>query len=206
MTSNRVERRLAAIFAADMVGYSRLMEIDEVSVIARQKNHREELIDPKIAAHDGRIVKLMGDGMLVEFASVVDAVQCGMEIQQEMAIREADVPEDRRICFRVGINLGDIIIDGDDILGDGVNIAARLEGLAEPGGVCISDVVHQSVFGKVDFAFKEMGEQKVKNIARPIRAFSILSSDRDMDSANAETTIEIAQLRSHRLQYWHSTI
>ena len=192
MTSNRVERRLAAIFAADMVGYSRLMEIDEVSVIARQKNHREELIDPKIAAHDGRIVKLMGDGMLVEFASVVDAVQCGMEIQQEMAIREADVPEDRRICFRVGINLGDIIIDGDDILGDGVNIAARLEGLAEPGGVCISDVVHQSVFGKVDFAFKEMGEQKVKNIARPIRAFSILSSDRDMDSANAETTIEIA--------------
>ena len=189
MALERVERRLAAIFAADMVGYSRLMEIDEESVIARQKNHREELIDPKITAYDGRIVKLMGDGMLVEFASVVDAVQCGMAIQQEMAKREANVPEDRRISYRVGINLGDIIIDGDDILGDGVNIAARLEGLADPGGVCVSDVVHQSVAGKVDFAFKDMGEQKVKNIARPIRAFSILSKFRKDDLGS---TIEVA--------------
>jgi len=174
VASERVERRLTAIFAADMVGYSRLMEVDEQDVIKRQSEHRKELIDPSFAKYDGRIVKLMGDGMLVEFASVVDAVQCAVEIQQEMTAREAGVPADRRICYRVGINLGDIVIDGDDILGDGVNVAARLEGLALPGGICISDVVHQSVVGKIGVAFEDLGEQKVKNIERPLKVFRVL--------------------------------
>ncbi len=138
------QRRLAAIFAADMVGYSRLMEADERGTIARQKAHRNELIDPEIAANNGRIVNTMGDGLLVEFASVVDAVECAVAIQRAMAEREADVPEERRIQYRVGVNLGDVVIDGDDILGDGVNVAARLEGLAEPGGICLSGLVRQS--------------------------------------------------------------
>ena len=130
-----VERRLAAILAADVVGYSRLMGEDEPGTLARLQAHRRELIDPKIAAHHGRMVKLMGDGALVEFASVVDAVECAAEIQRGMALRNADLPEDRRIEFRVGINLGDVIVEGDDIYGDGVNVAARLEALAEPGGI-----------------------------------------------------------------------
>ncbi len=135
MAQPEVTRRLAAIFAIDMVGYSRLMEVDEEDTIARQKAHRTELIDPTIAEYRGRIVKLMGDGALVEFSSVVDAVKCAVVVQRAMAGREADVPEDRRIRYRIGVNTGDIVIDGDDILGDGVNIAARLEGLAEPGGI-----------------------------------------------------------------------
>jgi len=173
MAEERVHRRLSAIFAADMVGYSGLVEADEEGTIARQKRHRKELIEPKIAGYDGRIVKLMGDGMLVEFASVVDAVRCAIEVQQAMVAREADVPEGRRIRYRVGVNLGDIVIDGDDILGDGVNVAARLEGLAAPGGVCVSDAVHQSVVGKIDLAFEDLGEQQVKNIKRPIRAYGL---------------------------------
>ncbi len=164
MAEDRVQHRLAAIFAADMVGYSRLMEADETGTIARQKAHRAELVDPEIATHGGRIVKTTGDGMLVEFGSVVAATECAVAIQRAMADREAEVGEQRRIQYRVGINMGDIVIDGDDILGDGVNVAARLEGLAEPGGVCISDVVHQSVAGKIDLAFEDLGEQQVKNI------------------------------------------
>jgi TolB-like protein len=152
-----------------MVGYSRLMEADEEGTIARQKAHRKELIDPKISEHDGRIVKLMGDGMLVEFASVVDAVRCAVEVQQAMAEREADVPDDCRIAYRVGVNLGDIVIEGDDILGDGVNVAARLEALADPGGICISAKVFEEVRARLDIAFEDLGEQKVKNINRPVR-------------------------------------
>ena len=131
-----MERRLAAILLTDMVGYSRLMGLDEEGTIARQKAHREEIIDPKISAHGGRIVKTTGDGVLVEFPSVVDAVQCAVSMQEAMAECEAEISEDRRIQYRIGINLGDIVIDGDDILGDGVNVAARLEGLAKPGGIC----------------------------------------------------------------------
>ncbi len=164
MAEDRVERRLVAILAADMVGYSRLMEADETGTIARQKAHRAELVDPEIASRGGRIVKTTGDGMLVEFGSVVDATECAVAIQRAMAEREAEVGEERRIQYRIGINLGDIVIDGDDILGDGVNVAARLEGLAEPGGVCISDVVHQSVAGKLDVAFEDLGEQQVKKL------------------------------------------
>ena len=157
-----------------MVGYSRLMEADETGTITRQKAHRAELIDPEIATHGGRIVKTTGDGMLVEFPSVVDATECAVAIQRAMAEREAEIGAERRIQYRIGINLGDIVIDGEDILGDGVNIASRLEGLAEPGGVCISDVVHQSVTGKLDVAFEDLGEQQVKNIAKPLRVYSVL--------------------------------
>jgi adenylate cyclase len=142
---NRVERKLAAILAADIAGYSRLMGADEEGTLARLKAHRRELIDPKIAQHQGRIVKTTGDGMLAEFASVVEAVQCAVEVQQAMIARNRDLPPDKRIVFRVGINLGDIIVDEGDVYGDGVNVAARLEALAEPGEVCVSQAVHDQV-------------------------------------------------------------
>jgi adenylate cyclase len=170
----REERRLAAILAADMVGYSRLMEADESGTIARQKAHRQELIDPEIAAHNGRIVKTTGDGLLVEFASVVDATECAVVIQRAMAEREKDVPEERRIQYRIGINLGDIVIDGDDILGDGVNVAARLEGLAEPGGICVPRKVIEEVRNKLDVGFEFLGDQSIKNIKKPIPVYRIL--------------------------------
>ena len=166
-----MERRLAAILAADMVGFSHLMELDEEGTVRRQKTHRREMIDPTTSEHHGHIVKTTGDGMLVEFASVLDAVQCAVEIQTAMAAREADTPEDDRIRYRIGINLGDIIFDDDDIFGDGVNVAARLETLAEPGGICISDVVHQSVFDKLDMSYKDLGSQRVKNISKPIHVW-----------------------------------
>ena len=159
--------------AADVAGYSRLMGTDEEGTLAALKAIRGELGDPKIAEHRGRIVKTTGDGLLVEFASVVDAVRCAVEVQRGMAERNADVPADKRIEFRFGIHQGDIIIDDGDIFGDGVNLAARLEGLAEPGGICVSRVVHDEVRDKLDFAFDDMGEQKVKNIARPMRVFAV---------------------------------
>jgi TolB-like protein/class 3 adenylate cyclase len=169
----RVERRLAAILAADVAGYSRLMGEDEEGTLAALKAIRRELADPKIAEHRGRIVKTTGDGLLVEFPSVVDAVRCAVELQREMALRNAEVPETRRIEFRIGINLGDIIIDEHDIYGDGVNVAARLEALAEPGGICVSRVVRDQVRDKVDLSFEDLGEQQVKNIARPVHVYRI---------------------------------
>ena len=174
MASERATRRLAAILAADVVGYSRLMAADEAGTLAALKAHRKELIDPKTAEHSGRIVKLMGDGALVEFASVVDAVECAVAIQRGMGERNAGIPEDRRIVFRIGINLGDIIIDGDDIYGDGVNVAARLEGLAEPGGICISSSAREQVIDKVPVRFADLGEQSMKNIERPIRIYYVV--------------------------------
>ena len=174
MATERVERRLAAILAADVAGYSRLMGADEEDTLARLKALRRELADPKIKEHRGRIVKTTGDGLLIEFASVVDAVRCAVEVQREMAERNADVPSDRRIEFRMGINLGDIMKDGLDIYGDGVNVAARLEALAEPGGICVSRVVRDQVRDKLTFSFEDMGEQQVKNIARPVRVHRIL--------------------------------
>jgi adenylate cyclase len=173
LATDRVERRLAAILAADVAGYSRLMGADEEATLARLKAVRRELADPKVKEHRGRIVKTTGDGLLLEFASVVDAVRCAVEVQREMAERNADVPPDRRIELRMGINVGDIIKDGRDIHGDGVNVAARLEALAEPGGICVSRVVRDQVRDKLDFAFEDMGEQQVKNIARPIRVHRI---------------------------------
>jgi len=171
MPEERVQRRLAAILAADVVGYSRLIRVDEEGTLARLRALRSEIIDPKIAKHNGRIVKLMGDGMLAEFASVVDAVRNAIEVQQSVTEREASVSEDRRIVFRVGINLGDVVVDGDDIHGDGVNVAARLEGMANPGGICVSGAVHDQVRDRIDVAFEDLGEQQIKNIDRPIRAW-----------------------------------
>src|ERR1700736_4218870 len=166
-------RRLAAIMAADVAGYSRLMGADEEGTLAALKAIRRELGDPKIAEHRGRIVKTTGDGVLVEFPSVVDAVRCAVELQREMALRNDGVLKERRIEFRIGINLGDIIIDEHDIYGDGVNVAARLEALAEPGGICVSRVVRDQVRDKVEFGFEDLGEQQVKNIARPVRVYRI---------------------------------
>jgi class 3 adenylate cyclase/pimeloyl-ACP methyl ester carboxylesterase len=177
MESKAMQRRLAAVLAADVVGYSRLMGIDEVGTLASLKAHRRELTDPAITAHHGRIVKTTGDGALIEFASVVDAVACAVAIQRGMMSRNADVPEDKRIVFRIGINVGDIIIDGDDIFGDGVNIAARLETLCEPGGVCISRAANEQIRGKLSLAFADLGEQTVKNIANAIGVFGLASKD-----------------------------
>jgi TolB-like protein/class 3 adenylate cyclase/tetratricopeptide (TPR) repeat protein len=168
MSSERVERRLAAILAGDIAGYSRLMGTDEEGTLRQLKAHRKELVDPKITEHRGRIVKTTGDGILVEFVSVVDAVRCAVEIQRGMVERNVEVPSEQRIQFRIGINVGDIISDAGDIYGDGVNVAARLEALAAPGGICVSRVVHDQVRDKLSFGFEDMGEQTVKNIARPI--------------------------------------
>src|ERR1041384_4084020 len=173
MGEERVERRLAAILAADVAGYSRLMGVDEEGTLADLKGHRRAVLDPKITEHRGRIVKTTGDGFLVEFASVVDAVRCAVDIQRQMTERNIAVPAERRVEFRIGLNVGDIIIDDKDIYGDGVNIAARLEALAEPGGICVSRVVRDQVRDKLAFAFEDMGEQQVKNIARPVRAHRI---------------------------------
>ena len=173
MSERKVERRLAAILAADVVGYSRLVGEDEEGTLERLKVLRRAVADPKIKEHRGRVVRTMGDGLLVEFASVVDAVRCAVEVQREMALRNADLPADRRIEFRIGINLGDIIKDGREIYGDGVNVAARLEALATPGGICVSRVVRDQVRDKLGFAFDDRGEQQVKNIARPVRVFDV---------------------------------
>ncbi len=166
-----MERRLAAIMAADVVGYSRLIRADEEGTIAALKTLRAGLIDPKIAEHRGRIVKLMGDGMLVEFASIVDAVHAAVETQQAVSDHNSDIPADKRIELRIGINLGDVVIDGDDIQGDGVNVAARLEGMAEPGGICISGMVYEGVRDRIDVPFEDLGNQEVKNIDRPVRVW-----------------------------------
>ena len=163
----QTNRRLAAVLAADVVGYSRLMSADEDGTHAALKRHRETVFDPAVAQHKGRIVKLIGDGTLVEFASVVDAVKCALAIQRSINARPQ--PNDDGIVLRIGINLGDVIIDGDDIYGDGVNVAARLEPLAEPGGVCVSGVVNESIGNRIDVSFTDGGEFVVKNISRPIR-------------------------------------
>jgi adenylate cyclase len=172
-----MERRLSAIMAADVVGYSRLMSVSEVGTLTALKDHRNQLIDPKIAQHQGRIVKLTGDGMLVEFPSVVNAVECACHIQREMRSRNADVPKDRRIEFRVGINLGDVIVEDDDIFGDGVNVASRIEGVAKPGGVAVSSAVRDNIGNKLDLVFEDRGEQELKNIGFPVRVYDIHISD-----------------------------
>jgi adenylate cyclase len=173
-----MERRLAAILLTDMVGSSRLMGLDEEGTIARQKAHRAEVFDPKISDHSGRIVKSTGDGLLVVFPSVVDAVKCAVEVQTELQERDVDLPGDRRIKYRIGINLGDIVVDGDDILGDGVNVAARLEALAEPGGICVSGSVYDHLAGKLDVVFEDAGEQTVKNVSRPVRVWHWAGQER----------------------------
>lgn len=176
----RVERRLAAVLAADVAGYSRLMGRDEQRTLADLKRFRRSLVDPEIVAHRGRIVKTSGDGMLVEFASVVEAVDCAVSVQRGMAVQNTDVPQDRRIEFRVGVHIGDIIIDDDDIFGDGVNIAARLEGIAEPGGICISRQVYDQIEGKLPLICQPLGPQKLKNISRAVEAYAISFDGADM--------------------------
>jgi TolB-like protein len=177
MTTATVTRRLTAILAADVVGYSRLMGADEEGTHERFKAHLVELLDPKIREHHGRIVKTTGDGVLAEFASVVDAVRCAGEIQRAMADRDLDLAEERRLRFRIGVNLGDVIVDGGDIYGDGVNIAARLEGLAAPGSICVSGTVRDHIGDRLPYAFEDMGEQSVKNIARPVRVYALRPGD-----------------------------
>ncbi|MEY8841804.1 adenylate/guanylate cyclase domain-containing protein, partial [Cribrihabitans sp. XS_ASV171] len=168
-----MERHLCAILAADIVGFSRLVEADETGVLTRQRAHLSEFLRPAIERHRGRIVKLMGDGILVEFSSAVEAVSCAIEVQREMPLREAAQAEPDRICYRIGINLGDVVIEGDDILGTGVNIAARLEQAAEPGGICISGTVYDQLGALPGLNVTSMGELEVKNIERPVRAYAI---------------------------------
>jgi class 3 adenylate cyclase len=169
-----MERRLAAIVATDVVGYSRLMAADEAGTHARLKALRKDFLEPKTAEHHGRVVKLTGDGALIEFASVVDAVECAAALQNGVAERQAELPQDQRIAFRIGINIGDIIIEDGDIYGDGVNIAARLEGLADPGGICVARNVYNQVKGKVAFGFEPLGEHRVKNIPEPVTVYRLL--------------------------------
>ena len=173
MATTTATRRLTAILAADVAGYSLLMGADEEGAHERLRGHLRELVDPKIKEHRGRIVKTTGDGVLAEFASVVDAVRCAGEIQRGMADRDLDLAQERRLRFRIGVNLGDVIVDGDDIYGDGVNIAARLEGLAAPGGVCVSGTVRDHIGDRLPYAYEDMGQQSVKNIAQPVRVYAV---------------------------------
>ena len=182
-----MERRLAAILVADVVGYSRLIRVDEEGTIAALKALRADLVDPKLAEHHGRIVKLMGDGMLAEFPSVVDAVRAAVETQLAVTEHNSALPEDMRIEFRIGINLGDVLIDGDDIHGDGVNVAARLEGLAETGGICVSGKVYEEVRDRTTFAFEDLGDQEVKNIDRPVRVWRWITEAGMMASVSTKT-------------------
>ena len=188
MTGERVERRLAAVLAADVAGYSRLMGIDEEGTLARLKAVRKALVDPTIASHRGRIVKTTGDGMLIEFASAVDAIRGAVEVQRGMADQNVSVPPDQRIEFRIGIHVGDIIIDDNDIFGDGVNVAARVENECEPGGVCVSGNAFEQVRGKTDFTFDDLGEKRLKNIERPVRLYAVQGAT----SAAATTTAAIS--------------
>ena len=193
MNGNRVERRLAAILAADVAGYSRLTGLDEEGTHVRLRERLRGLADPKISEHRGKVVKHTGDGVLAEFASVVDAVRCAIEVQRGMAEQNATMPQVKRIEFRIGIHVGDIIVDDNDIFGDGVNIAARLEGIAEPGGVCISDDAQRQVRGKVDFAFEDMGPQNLKNIVEPMRAWRLRMNASGSPAAPIEPPVESTQ-------------
>jgi adenylate cyclase len=193
LTGNRVERRLAAILAADVAGYSRLTGLDEEGTHVRLRERLRGLADPKISEHRGKVVKHTGDGVLAEFGSVVDAVRCAIEVQRGMAEQNATMPQVKRIEFRIGIHVGDIIVDDNDIFGDGVNIAARLEGIAEPGGVCISDDAQRQVRGKVDFAFEDMGPQNLKNIVEPMRAWRLRMNASGSPAAPIEPPVESTQ-------------
>jgi adenylate cyclase len=187
LTGERVERRLAAVLAADVAGYSRLMGLNEEGTLARLKAVRRTLVDPAIGSHRGRIVKTTGDGMLVEFASAVDAARCAVEVQRDMAAQNALVPQDQRIEFRIGIHVGDIIFDDNDIFGDGVNIAARLEGIADAGGVCISNDAYRQIRGKVEIVCDDMGQQRLKNIAEPMQAWRVRPLGQIMSGAGSAT-------------------
>ena len=185
MAEQRVERRLAAVLAADVAGYSRLMGADEEGTLSRLNAHRREFLEPTVAEHNGRIVKRTGDGLLIEFGSAVDAARCAIQTQQGMALRNKDVPADLRIEIRIGIHVGDIIIEDGDIFGDGVNIAARMESIAQPGGICISDDAYRQVRDKVNVKFEDFGEQQLKNIARPMRVYQFGGEAPAVDAASS---------------------
>jgi TolB-like protein/class 3 adenylate cyclase len=195
LSGERVERRLAAILAADVAGYSRLMGENEAGTLARLRTHRRELIDPKVAEHKGRIVKTTGDGILIEFPSVVEAVACAVAVQRGMTERNISIPEEQRIVFRVGVNLGDIVVEDGDIHGDGVNVAARLEALAEPGGICVSGTVRDHIGDRLDVVFDDLGEQALKNIARPVRVYGVrfanVSRTPNVSPAESQTTLAL---------------
>jgi adenylate cyclase len=194
LPNERVERRLAAVLAADVAGYSRLIGVDEERTVAQVKAFRKTLVDPAVAAHRGRIVKTTGDGILVEFGSAVDAARCAIEIQREMANRNGGIPPELRIEFRIGIHIGDIIIDDDDIFGDGVNIAARLEGIAKPGGVCISDDAQRQIRGKIDVVFEDIGLQSLKNIAEPMRSWHVQLGDGRAPASSSSPALKAQDL------------
>jgi adenylate cyclase len=189
--SEGTQRRLAAIVAADVVAYSRLMGADEAGTLAALRNHRAELIDGKIAEHGGRIVKTMGDGLLLEFPSVVDATQCVIDVQQAMAGRNEAVDDDKRIVFRIGVHLGDLVVEGDDIFGDGINIAARLEAFCEAGGVAISGTVHENIAGRIEAGFIDAGDQQLKNIARPVHVWQWTPAAAITDPATTEAVLPL---------------
>jgi TolB-like protein/class 3 adenylate cyclase len=195
MSQNRLDRRLSAVLAADVAGYSRLIGQDEEGTIATLKAHRAELFEPTITAHRGRLVKTTGDGLLVEFPSVVDAVRCAVEVQRAMAGRNADVAQDRRVEFRIGIHVGDIVVEQDDIFGDGVNVAARLEALAEPGGITVSARVQEDAEGRLNVGFVDDGEQMLKNIARPVRVYRV-QLDGATPEASAATAVAMPAART----------
>src|SRR4051812_10447542 len=188
-----MERRLAAVLAADVAGYSLLMGRDEEGTLTQLKAFRTTLVDPMIAAHRGRIVKTTGDGVLVEFASAVDAARCAVEVQRGVALENVNVPQQARIEFRIGIHVGDIIFDDNDIFGDGVNIAARLEGISQPGGICISDDAQRQIRGKLDSPFEDMGPQNLKNIAEPMRAWRLSVDAKSAEYLSAERSVGLAQ-------------
>ena len=181
-------RRLAAILVADVVGYSRLMEMDEAGTLAALKRWRQDVLEPLVAKHHGRVVKLMGDGVLIEFASAVHAVQCAVDFQAAIAAANESLPEEKKVIFRVGINLGDVVVEGDDIYGDGVNVAARLEAISEPAGVCISDTVERQVRGKIDLRYEDLGEQRLKNITEPVRAYRVMAPISGTETLTVQST------------------
>ena len=193
-----MERRLAAVLIADVAGYGRLSQADEEGTRTRFQADLHEIFEPKIAEHHGRLVKTMGDGLLIEFRSVVDALRCAVEVQRTKTERDTDLGTDRRLAFRIGINLGDVIVEGDDIHGDGVNIADRLQGLAEPGGIAISGTAYDQVQTKLPVGYADLGEQQVKNIGRPVRAYRVLT-----DPAASGKTVQTARRRT-RFWYWPS--
>jgi adenylate cyclase len=198
MEEANLERRLAAVLAADVVGYSRLMEVDEAGTLARLKTVRLELIDPAISKCKGRIIKTTGDGMLVEFQSVTEALRCAVDFQERMARRNRDMPASRTLLYRIGINLGDVIVEGDDIFGDGVNVAARLEGIAEPGGICISAAVRDQVGDRLEVAYEDLGEQQVKNINRPVHVFKVVVDGQTPHAGGAASIAQPTQQKDAR--------
>lgn len=205
MPDQLFERRLAAIVATDVVGYSRLMVLDETGTLTRLKSLRHTLIEPMIARYHGRIVKLMGDGVLIEFPSVVDTLACSVQIQRAISSRNETLPEEQRVELRVGINLGDVIVEGDDLYGDGVKIAARLESLAEPGGICLSQGARDALGNKLPLDYEDLGEQSLKNIAEPVSAYHIkVRPDADMPEGSSAGYETVENRKTHTLLSWRS--